>query len=73
MTSIQDKQSPVNALHNQTCTLYHQLLTHIGPSTPEGQAEQNTMSNFFGIVERLMKQPQAQVFKNNLKIQYLTK
>ena len=44
MTSIEDQ---VKELHNQTCALYNQLMKHLGPSTPKGQAEQNAMSDFF--------------------------
>ena len=71
MTSIQDEQSPVNALHNKTCMLFRQLLTLLGSSSPEGQAEQNTMSEFLGVVGRVKNQPQTRVFHYNLKTQYL--
>ena len=44
MTSIEDQQSIVMALYNQTYALYDRLLTCIGPMSLEGQAEQSRMN-----------------------------
>ena len=70
MTSIEDQQSTVKALHNQTFALYDQLIKHLGPSTPKGQAEQIQMDNFFGSVPRIAQLP-SKAFNYDLKIKEL--
>ena len=53
MTSIEDQQSTVNALHNQVYELYHRLLAFIGPQSSEGQAQKSRMETVFSTIQRL--------------------
>ena len=70
MTSNEDQQSTVIALYNQMYALYDRLLSCIGPTSPEGQAEQSRMTEFSGIVARLTS-PQEKINKYTLKLEYL--
>ena len=54
MTSAEDQQSIVHALHNQTCALYNQLMKHLSTSPQKCEAEQHAMTEFFAFVPRIL-------------------
>ena len=72
MTSVEDPQSIVHALHNQTFALYKQLMKHLSTSPQKCEAEQHAMTEFFAVVPRISNL-QARAFQYKMKIEYLNK
>ena len=68
MTSIEDQQSTVNALHNQVYELYHWLLASIGPQSSEGQAEKSRMDFVSDTVPRLRLPNKINQYRLQLQI-----
>ena len=66
MTSIEDQQPTVNALHNQVYALYHRLLEFISPQSSEGQALKSRMETVFSTIQRLRLPDKI----NQYKLQY---